>query len=260
MVKLPKRFDRHWLSHRRQVQFAVPSPDHGRSNLAGHVRCTAANPAMRGTMCRWGAESATRSPGRLVVITGLPGSGKTTLATELAASMPASRMCPDDWMMASGIDLWDEAAHAKIEAFQLTLSLDLLRAGNNVVIEWGTSAREEHDALRRQGQVDRSHVELRYLSADTDELIRRIADRDLEGRWGHDRSDDEISTSGYASTNHPPTTSSRTTTLRDTRVPEYPKTPARSQHGERSGAGRTQRWRPRWSQGAPFGSGAGQET
>ena len=91
---------------------------------------------------------ATRSTGRLVVITGLPGSGKTTLATELAAAMPAVRMSPDDWMMASGIDLWDEAARAKIEAFQLTLSLDLLRAGNNVVIEWGTWAREERDALR----------------------------------------------------------------------------------------------------------------
>ncbi len=43
--------------------------------------------------------------GRLVVITGLPGSGKTTLALDLAASLPAARMCPDDWMMASGIDL-----------------------------------------------------------------------------------------------------------------------------------------------------------
>jgi predicted kinase len=126
---------------------------------------------------------ATRSTGRLVVITGLPGSGKTTLATELAASMPASRMCPDDWMMASGIDLWDEAARAKIEAFQLTLSLDLLRAGNNVVIEWGTWAREERDALRDAARSIGATVELRYLSADTDELMRRIVDRDLEGRW-----------------------------------------------------------------------------
>jgi hypothetical protein len=38
-------------------------------------------------------------------------------------------MCPDDWMMASGIDLWDEAARARIEAFQADLSLELLRAG-----------------------------------------------------------------------------------------------------------------------------------
>lgn len=90
----------------------------------------------------------TPSAGRRVVITGLPGSGKTTLAAELAASMPACRMCPDDWMMASGIDLWDESARARIEGFQLALSLDLLRNGHNGIIEWGTWAREERDALR----------------------------------------------------------------------------------------------------------------
>ena len=90
----------------------------------------------------------TPSAGRRVVITGLPGSGKTTLAAELAASMPACHMCPDDWMMASGIDLWDESARARIEGFQLALSLDLLRNGHNGIIEWGTWAREERDALR----------------------------------------------------------------------------------------------------------------
>ena len=126
----------------------------------------------------------TRSRGRLVIITGLPGSGKTTLATSVAASMPACRMCPDDWMMASGIDLWDESARARIEAFQLTLSLDLLRAGNNVVIEWGVWTREERDALRDAARSVGSPVELRYVTAATDELWRRIEDRDLEGRWG----------------------------------------------------------------------------
>jgi predicted kinase len=126
----------------------------------------------------------TRSCGHLVVVTGLPGSGKTTLATVLAGSMPACRMCPDDWMMASGIDLWDESARARIEAFQLTLSLDLLRAGNNVVIEWGVWTREERDALRDAARSIGASVELRYVSADTDKLWRRIVDRDLEGRWG----------------------------------------------------------------------------
>ena len=90
------------------------------------------------------------NPGRLVVITGLPGSGKTTLATELAAVMPAIRMCPDDWMMAAGIDLWDEAARAAIEALQMTLVFGFLESGHNVVIE----------------------------------LWTRIVDRDREGKWG----------------------------------------------------------------------------
>jgi predicted kinase len=124
-----------------------------------------------------------RSRGRLVVVTGLPGSGKTTLAAELVTSRPAVRMCPDAWMMASGIDLWDAVVRAKIEAFQLTLTLDLLRAGSNVVVEWGTWARAERDALRDAARSIGAAVELRYASADPDELWRRIVERDLEGRW-----------------------------------------------------------------------------
>jgi predicted kinase len=125
----------------------------------------------------------TPAPGRLIVITGLPGSGKTTLAVALADSMPACRMCPDDWMTASGINLWDESARAQIEAFQLTLSLDLLRTGQNVVIEWGVWTRAERDVLRDTARSIGAPVELRYVSAGLDELWRRIVERDLEGRW-----------------------------------------------------------------------------
>lgn len=142
--------------------------------------------------------------GRLVVVTGLPGSGKTTLATALAASMPACRMCPDDWMMASGIDLWDEQARARIEALQLGLSLDLLRAGTNVVIEWGVWTRDERDALRDAARSIGSPVELRYVFAEADELWRRIVARDLEGRWGS-RSIRRDELDAWVGLYHPPT-------------------------------------------------------
>jgi predicted kinase len=122
--------------------------------------------------------------GRLVIVTGLPGSGKTTLGNELAMSMPAVRMSPDDWMMSSGIDLWDAGVRSRIEQFQLDLALDLLRAGNNVIIEWGVWARAERDALRDAARAVGASVELRYVSASIDELWRRIVERELEGRWG----------------------------------------------------------------------------
>jgi extradiol dioxygenase family protein/predicted kinase len=130
------------------------------------------------------AGSDHRGVGRLVVITGLPGSGKTHLATELAMTMPAVRLCPDDWMMSSGIDLWDAAARDRIEQFQLSLALELLRGGANVIIEWGVWSREERDALRHAARSIGASVELRCLFASTDELWRRIVARDLEGRWG----------------------------------------------------------------------------
>ncbi len=128
--------------------------------------------------------AGTEGRGRLVVVTGLPGSGKTTLAVELAASMPAARMCPDDWMMAAGIDLWDADARDRIERLQRGLALDLLAAGRHVVIEWGVWSRAERDDLRDSARSLGAAVELRYLTAGLDELWRRIDQRDREGRWG----------------------------------------------------------------------------
>jgi predicted kinase len=150
------------------------------------------------------APSNESDPGRLVVITGLPGSGKTTLATELARTMPAVRMCPDDWMMSSGIDLWNGDVRRRIEQFQLDLAVDLLCAGGNVVIEWGVWAREEREALRTAARAVGAAVELRYVSAPIDELWRRIVERDLEGRWGS-RSITRAELEEWSETYQPPT-------------------------------------------------------
>ena len=139
---------------------------------------------LRASMAGVTAEPDQVRVGRLVVITGLPGSGKTTLATQLATAMPAVRMSPDDWMMASGIDLWDASMRDRIEKFQLTLALDLLRGGQSVVIEWGVWTRAERDALRDTAQALGAPVELHHVTAPLDELWRRIAARDLEGKWG----------------------------------------------------------------------------
>lgn len=48
------------------------------------------------------------SPARLILICGLPGSGKTTLAKSLAGSRSALRLCPDEWQAALGFDRFDD--------------------------------------------------------------------------------------------------------------------------------------------------------
>lgn len=117
---------------------------------------------------------------RLIILCGLPGSGKTTLALRLAASLPAFRLCPDEWMDALAINLWDGAFRDKVEALQWILAQDLLRLGCAVIIEWGTWGRDERDRLRLRARELGAAVELRHLDVPVDALWRRVQARGLE--------------------------------------------------------------------------------
>jgi predicted kinase len=110
---------------------------------------------------------------RLFVICGLPGSGKTTLAKQLEAEHDAVRFCPDEWMT----DLWDRDTRALVEAKMWETAQRLLSLGVNVVIEFGSWARAERDELREGARRLGVAVELRYLDAPIDELVRRIETR-----------------------------------------------------------------------------------
>jgi predicted kinase len=111
---------------------------------------------------------------RLVIVCGLPGSGKTTLAKSLEKKLGAVRLAPDEWMEALAISLYDVDGRARIETLQWTLGQDLLRLGMVVIVEWGTWFRSERDTLRQAARTLGAAVELRYLTAPADVLVKRI--------------------------------------------------------------------------------------
>src|SRR5437868_5202366 len=63
---------------------------------------------------------------RLIIVCGLPGSGKTTHAKLLEAKLGAIRFSPDEWMDALSLDLYDEGKREKIEALQWRFGQELL--------------------------------------------------------------------------------------------------------------------------------------
>jgi predicted kinase len=120
------------------------------------------------------------SGARLIIVCGLPGSGKTTLAKELEKRLRAVRFTPDEWINALSLDLYDEERRGKIEALQWKFGQELLALGLTVIIEWGTWGRSERDVLRLGARALGAAVELHYLYAPADVLFERVQRRGME--------------------------------------------------------------------------------
>jgi predicted kinase len=117
---------------------------------------------------------------RLVIVCGLPGSGKTSHARRVEQSAQGVRFCADEWMLALGINLWDSEARQRIEKLQWNVAQKILNLGRDVVIEWGTWARSERDALRTAARKLGAAVELHFLDAPVEVLFDRIRQRNAE--------------------------------------------------------------------------------
>lgn len=114
---------------------------------------------------------------RLILICGLPGAGKTTLARRLATDLPAVRLCPDEWLSDLGADLFDVVARDRLERRFWVHAQELLRLGQPVILEFGFWSRAERDEKRLAARALGVPVELHYLTAPLDELVRRVAER-----------------------------------------------------------------------------------
>jgi predicted kinase len=120
---------------------------------------------------------------RLVLICGLPASGKSTLARRLAPTIPAIRLDKDEWVTRLGGDVWDAEFRARLERQLWALTQELLARGQSVILEWGHWARAERDEKRLGARALGVAVELHHLDAPLEELIERAARRNASGEW-----------------------------------------------------------------------------
>lgn len=114
---------------------------------------------------------------RLVILCGLPGSGKTALARRLEIAMPVVRLCPDEWMADLGVDHRDEAFRDRLEARFTRLGLALLGQGQSVILEYGFWGRSERDQKRAEARALEVPIDLYYLNPPIEELWRRLEAR-----------------------------------------------------------------------------------
>ena len=126
--------------------------------------------------------------GRLILLCGLAGAGKTTLARQLEAS-GAVRMCPDEWMVALGFDIYDKDARVAIEELQWQLAQTLALRGVTVVDECGLWQRAERDLRRTWAREHGVAVELRFLDAPVEVLMARVEERNRTLEAGAPRID-----------------------------------------------------------------------
>jgi predicted kinase len=114
----------------------------------------------------------------------LPGSGKTTLAKQIAPELGAVRLSPDEWKHDLGIDYYDEPGRVRLEQRLWRLAQELLQLGQTVILENGFWDREERDELRLGARALGVAVELHHLDAPVEELWRRLDARNRLGLPG----------------------------------------------------------------------------
>ncbi len=125
----------------------------------------------------------------LYLMVGLPGSGKTTRAIQLAVETGALRLTPDEWQTRLfGNDMHHpdhERRHDEVEALMWEIAAALLRRGADVILDFGFWSRAERAEFARRARSLGAECRIDYHPVTMDELERRIKVRNAEAEANH---------------------------------------------------------------------------
>ena len=118
----------------------------------------------------------------LHLMVGLPCSGKTTYAKELATKEQALLLSPDEWQhkLFGGVyyvsdDL--DTLHTNIELIMWDVAKKVLEMGVSVILDFGFWSKEEREDFRNRAQQLNVHFKIHYMDTPKEELFRRLEER-----------------------------------------------------------------------------------
>lgn len=147
----------------------------------------------------------------LHVVAGKAGSGKTTLAREIARTAPALLICEDEWMakLAGKIDSLPQYLEAaeRVRSVIGPLAIDVLSLGTSVVFDFAGNTFADRQWVRSIFMSAAADHLLHYLSVDDETCKARIRQRNTDRPAGvffgvvHEEQVDEMNS--YFAPPHP---------------------------------------------------------
>ena len=126
----------------------------------------------------------------LHLMVGLPCSGKTTYAKQLAAKEKALLLTPDVWQMRLfGQDFpgeYHDKRHDDIEKIMWDVAKSVLSLGTSVILDFGFWYKDERIDLRQRARDLNVDFRIHFMDVPKEELFTRLAERNRQASKDND--------------------------------------------------------------------------